>query len=66
MTSIEERKPNLYHQIRVWKKLNITVHFIPTQKNAQGAALYHETKERGHVTREACDRSIAAKACGAP
>ncbi|MEG2247442.1 MAG: hypothetical protein RSB88_00890, partial [Akkermansia sp.] len=39
----------LYHQIPVWEKLGVKLHFIPTQKNVKGAALYHEILERGHL-----------------
>ncbi|MEG2237770.1 MAG: hypothetical protein RRY13_08975, partial [Akkermansia sp.] len=45
----------LYHQIPVWEKLGVKLHFIPTQKNVRGAALYHEMLERGHVIHEAYD-----------
>ncbi|MEG0024933.1 MAG: hypothetical protein RR719_06255 [Akkermansia sp.] len=32
----------LYHQISVWEKLDINIHFIPTQKNVKGVALSNE------------------------
>ena len=45
----------LYHQVRVWETLGVTLHFIPTQKNVRKAALYGEMTERGHVIHDAYD-----------
>ncbi len=45
----------LYHQIRIWEKLGVELHFIPTQKNVRRAALYREMTERGHVIHDAYD-----------
>ena len=45
----------LYHQITIWEKLGFRLHFIPTQKNVRGAALYHEMIKRGHVIHDAYD-----------
>ncbi|WP_302368849.1 glycosyltransferase [Akkermansia sp.] len=45
----------LYHQVRVWEALGVTLHFIPTQKNVRKAVLYGEMTERRHVIHDAYD-----------
>ena len=54
----------LYHQVRVWETLGVTLHFIPTQKNVRKAALYGEMTERGHMIHDAYDWSVIPE--GAP
>ena len=54
----------LYHQLRVWETLGVTLHFIPTQKNVRKAALYGEMTERGHMIHDAYDWSVIPE--GAP
>lgn len=45
----------LYHQVRVWEALGVSLHFIPTQKDVRKAALYCEMTQRGHVIHDAYD-----------
>ncbi len=48
----------LYHQVRVWETLGVTLHFIPTQKNVRKASLHGEMTERGHVIHDAYDWAV--------
>ncbi|MCD8061303.1 MAG: glycosyltransferase [Akkermansiaceae bacterium] len=45
----------LYHQIKVWCRMGVDIHIIPTQKNARYAELYPDMLQHGVTVHEGYD-----------
>lgn len=54
----------LYHQIAVWERLGIELHFIPTQRDVRRASLFGKMTRRGHIIHDPFDWSAIPE--GAP
>ena len=45
----------LYHQIKVWSRMGMDIHLIPTQDNSRSTGLYPEMIERGVTVHDGYD-----------
>lgn len=45
----------LYHQLKIWRRMGVQVHLIPTQQGVEAHSLYQEIRQMGVVIHEPYD-----------